>query len=126
MVLGFVELMNVNVFNVLLKLLEEFGECMLLILVLDQISGVLLIICFCCEVMEFGIFDCFVVKSWLLFQIGDDNKVEKLFNVVGGVFCRVLFLDQSEWLGERVIVVQQWLGVFIGKCDVVWMADGWM
>ncbi|MVF10680.1 DNA polymerase III subunit delta' [Ketobacter sp. MCCC 1A13808] len=126
MVLGPAESMNANASNALLKSLEEPGERTLLILVSDQISGVLPTIRSRCEVMEFGIPDRSVAKSWLLPQIGDDNKVEKLLNVAGGAPCRALSLDQSEWLGERVTVVQQWLGVLTGKRDAVRTADGWM
>jgi DNA polymerase-3 subunit delta' len=126
MVLGPAEAMNINSSNALLKSLEEPGERTLLILVSDQISGVLPTIRSRCQVMEFGIPDRSVAKNWLLPQVGDEQKVEKLLNVAAGAPCKALSLDQSEWLGERVTVVQQWLGVLTGKRDAVRTADSWM
>jgi len=119
------EAMNVNSSNALLKSLEEPGEKTVLILVSHQITGVLPTIRSRCQVMDFPIPDRPQALSWLNTLVGDAAKSEKLLNVAGGAPVRALALNESEWLGERATVLQQWLGVLSGKRDPVRTADGW-
>jgi DNA polymerase-3 subunit delta' len=119
------EAMNVNASNALLKSLEEPGERTVLILVSHQISGVLATIRSRCQVMDFPIPSRQQAHSWLNTVVGDSAKSEKLLNVAGGAPVRALELNQSEWLGERSSVLQQWLAVLSGKRDAVRTADGW-
>lgn len=119
------EAMNVNSSNALLKSLEEPGEKTVLILVSHQITGVLPTIRSRCQVMDFPIPGRPQALSWLNTLVGDAAKSEKLLNVAGGAPVRALALNESEWLGERATVLQQWLGVLSGKRDPVRTADGW-
>lgn len=119
------EAMNVNSSNALLKSLEEPGEKTVLILVSHQITGVLPTIRSRCQVMDFPIPERSQALEWLNTLVGDATKSEKLLNVAGGAPVRALELNQSEWLGERSTVLQQWLAVLTGKRDPVRTADGW-
>lgn len=119
------EAMNVNSSNALLKSLEEPGEKTVLILVSHQITGVLPTIRSRCQVMDFPIPNRHQALSWLNTLVGDVAKSEKLLNVAGGAPVRALALNESEWLGERATVLQQWLAVLSGKRDPVRTADGW-
>jgi len=119
------EAMNVNSSNALLKSLEEPGEKTVLILVSNQITGVLPTIRSRCQVMDFPIPDRLQALSWLNTLVGDAAKSEKLLNVASGAPVRALELNQSEWLGERATVLQQWLAVLSGKRDPVRTADAW-
>lgn len=119
------EAMNVNSSNALLKSLEEPGEKTVLILVSHQITGVLPTIRSRCQVMDFPIPERSQALEWLNTLVGDATKSEKLLNVAGGAPVRALEFNQSEWLGERSTVLQQWLAVLTGKRDPVRTADGW-
>ncbi len=119
------EAMNVNASNALLKSLEEPGENTLLVLVSHQISGVLATIRSRCQVMDFPIPERTTASHWLNTVVGDEHKTEKLLNVAGGAPVKALQLNDSEWLGERGNVLQQWLAVLSGKRDPVRTAESW-
>lgn len=119
------EAMNINSSNALLKSLEEPGEATLLILVSHQVSALLPTIRSRCQVVEFPIPDRAEAISWLSAVVGDEHKSDKLLNVAGGAPVRALQLNDSEWLGERATVLQQWLSVLDGKRDAIRTAESW-
>lgn len=120
------EAMNINSSNALLKSLEEPGENTVLILVSHQLTGVLPTIRSRCQVLDFPIPPRPQAMTWLNTLIGDENKSAKLLNVAGGAPIRALELNQSEWLGERSTVLNQWLGVISGKRDPIRTAESWV
>lgn len=119
------EAMNVNASNALLKSLEEPGESTLLVLVSHQVSALLATIRSRCQVMDFPIPERDSALEWLGPAVGDNSKAEKLLNVAGGAPVKALQLNESEWLGERSNVLQQWLAVLTGKRDPVRTAETW-
>ena len=119
------EAMNVNAANALLKSLEEPGENTLLILVSHQISGVLATVRSRCQVMDFNIPERQSSLAWLNNIVGDSQRSEKLLNMAGGAPIKALALNESEWVGERAAVLQQWLGVLNGKRDPIRTAQSW-
>lgn len=119
------EAMNVNASNALLKSLEEPGESTLLVLVSHQVSALLATIRSRCQVMDFPIPERAAALEWLGPAVGDNSKAEKLLNVSGGAPVKALQLNESEWLGERSNVLQQWLAVLTGKRDPVRTAETW-
>ncbi|MAR92901.1 MAG: DNA polymerase III subunit delta' [Pseudomonadales bacterium] len=119
------EAMNPSASNALLKSLEEPGERTLLILVTHQVSQVLPTIRSRCQVLQFPVPERQQALQWLAPLVGDSGKAEKLLNVASGAPLRALQLDQSQWLGERNTVLQQWLAVLQGKRDPVRTAEGW-
>ncbi len=78
-----------------------------------------------CQVLDFPIPGREQALSWLNTLVGDAPKSEKLLNVAGGAPVRALELNESEWLGERSTVLQQWLAVLEGKRDPVRTAEAW-
>lgn len=120
------EAMNTNSSNALLKSLEEPGARTLLILVTHQMSGVLPTIRSRCQVMDFPVPPREQALPWLQSSLGEaGGQAERLLNVAGGAPVAALGFSQSDWIGERSTVAQQWLAVLAGRADPVRTAELW-
>ena len=108
------EAMNVNAANALLKSLEEPGAETVLILVSHQSSGVLPTIRSRCQVLSFCLPPREQACDWLARFTEDRRRSEHVLNVANGAPIRALALCDSDWLGERAKVLQQWLSVLQG------------
>ena len=116
--------MNISSANALLKTLEEPPGAALLILISSRVHGLPATIRSRCQQFNFRIPAASQVNAWLGSRVPAE-QVDLLLALSGGAPFAALALADSPLLGERVEILQQFLGVIKDQTDPVAIAEEW-
>lgn len=117
------EAMNRNAQNALLKTLEEPGQNTLLILVSDQPGRLLPTVRSRCQQRILPLPAADKARTWLVEQVGADERAEALLALAGGAPLQALALEGTDWFADRVKLLNQLLALVAGRQPVSQVAQ---
>ncbi|MCL6268762.1 DNA polymerase III subunit delta' [Sansalvadorimonas sp. 2012CJ34-2] len=120
------ESMNISSANALLKCLEEPGRDTLLMLVSQQVSGLLPTIRSRCQQVLFSRPDYAQALDWLSSRISNSEQADTLLQLAAGEPMTALRYDQEDFLEQRDTMKSSLAGLTRGKVTPAEVALDWL